>query len=205
MTSISQGGYVILAWFRPHEDQADVFASRMRDAAARVRASGRARQFEFHRAADAGTEFLLYEEFASPAEWQAHHDSTEMQELRPAIAPMIDQSERSVWIQEAGMVNKDAPPGHTTLVKFRMAPESVAPMLAEMEHDVAAAGGMLRFDLNRGEQDPGAFFICARWADRESWQAHQSRPDYVAFRARTAHFYATPPDRTLWRPLRAEC
>lgn len=83
-----------------------------------------------------------------------------------------------------------------------MEPASVEPMVAEMTKDVASATGMLRFDLNENADDPGAFLICARWADRESWEAHQSNPDYQAFRKRTARFYATEPDRTLWRPLR---
>ena len=83
-----------------------------------------------------------------------------------------------------------------------MEPESVEPMLAEMQNDVASATGMLRFDLNRGADDPGAFAICARWASRDDWQAHQSDPDYLAFRKRTARFYATTPDRTLWQALR---
>ncbi len=199
---MAEGGFVILAWFRPHGDHAAEFGQAMRRASERVRAGGGVRQFEFHSDAGAEGEYLLYEEFASQADWQAHHDTPEMTELRAAIAPMLAGRERSVWTQVAGFVNREAAPGHTTLVKFRMEPESVEPMLAEMKDDVATAGGMLRFDLNRSEQDSGDFFICARWADRDAWQAHQSRPDYMVFRERTAGFYATKPDRTLWRPLR---
>lgn len=85
-------------------------------------------------------------------------------------------------------MEQEEAPGHSTLVRFRMEPASVASMVEEMRADVAGAAGMLRFDLNTGEDDPGAFFICARWADRESWQAHQFRPDYLAFRERTARW-----------------
>lgn len=199
---MSEGGYVILAWFRPHPERVDEFSGGIRSAAAVVRSGGGVRQFEFHVSAETGSEFLLYEEFESREGWQVHHDTYDMVELRAAIAPMIGAQERSVWTQAAGFVNQDVAPGHTTLVKFRMEAEAVEPMLAEMRQDVASAAGMLRFDLNAGEQDGGDFLICARWADRDAWQAHQSRPDYVAFRERTARFYATKPDRTLWQPLR---
>ena len=199
---MSKGGYVVLAWFRPHADQKEAFSGRLRDEAAKTRAQGLARQFEFHASADAGDEFLLYEEFASQADWQAHHDAPGMAALREAIGPMIAEHDRSVWSQVAGFVKQDAAPGHSTRVMFRMEPASVEPMVAEMANDVAAAAGMLRFDLNENVADPGAFVICARWADRASWQAHQTDPDYLAFRERTAAFYATKPDRTLWRPLR---
>ena len=115
---------------------------------------------------------------------------------------MVKDSARSVWRQVEGFVNADAPPRHSTVVQFRMEAASVQPMLEEMARDVTDAPGMLRFDLNVAEDDPGAFLICARWVDREAWQSHQSRPDYVAFRERTAGYHASPPDRTLWRPLR---
>ena len=199
---MAQGGYVIVNWFRPHADQAKAFETRMREDARRVRAGGGVRQYEFHTSAETGTEFLLYEEFASHDDWQAHHGGEGSVTLRAAIKPMLDGHKRSVWTQVAGLVNQDAPPGHSTFVRFRMEPESVEPMVAEMRNDVAAASGMLRFDLNAGAEDPGAFVICARWASRDAWQAHQSKPDYLAFRERTAGFYATKPDRTLWRPLR---
>lgn len=201
-TDVSTGGYVILAGFRTHEGKSEAFTNRMRDAAMAVRGGDGVRQFEFHCAADAPNEFLLYEEFDSQTAWETHRDSHEMIELRAAIEPMIADKQRSVWTQVAGFVNKESSPGHSTAVKFRMLASSVEPMLAEMERDVASAEGMLRFDLNEQEMDPGAFLICPRWADRASWQAHQSRPDYLAFRERTAGFYATKPDRTLWRPLR---
>lgn len=199
---MTQGGYVVLAWFKTHEGRREAFASRMREEAAKVRAGSGARQFEFHASADNDAEFLLYEEFAGEADWQAHHDAPAMIQLRDAIGPMIAAHDRSVWSQVAGFVKQDAAPGHTTRVRFRMEPAAVQPMVAEMASDVASAKGMLRFDLNENAEDPGAFLICARWADRESWQAHQTDPDYLRFRERTAAFYATKPDRTLWRPLR---
>lgn len=199
---MAQGGYVVLAWFKPHEADKQAFAGRMRDEAAKVRSGGLARQFEFHAAADSGDEFMLYEEFASEADWQAHHDAPAIAELHGTIAPMIAEQTQSVWSQVAGFVKQDAAPGHSTRVLFRMESASVQPMVAEMTNDVASAGGMLRFDLNENADDPGAFLICARWADRAAWQAHQTDPDYLAFRERTAAFYATKPDRTLWRPLR---
>lgn len=199
---MSQGGYVILAWFKPHEADRDGFASIMRDEAAKVRSGGKARQFEFHASADNGAEFLLYEEFASKADWQAHYDTPATTQLRDKIGPMLAERSRSVWSQVEGFVKQDAVPGHSTRVMFRMEPASVQPMLAEMANDVANAAGMVRFDLNENVDDPGAFLICARWVDRAAWQAHQTDPDYLAFRERTASFYATKPDRTLWRPLR---
>lgn len=199
---MAEGGHVVLAWFRPHPGRAEPFAEQMRRAAGAVRAGDGVRQFEFHADAGGAGEYLLYEEFADQGDWQAHHDTAEMIALRAAIDPMLADRTRSVWTQVAGYVNQEVAPGHTTLVKFRMEPQSVTPMLAEMRDDVAAAKGMLRFDLNRNEKDAEDYFICARWADRDAWQAHQLRPDYVAFRERTAGFYATKPDRTLWRPLR---
>lgn len=197
-----QGGYVILAWFKPHDADKEAFASIMRDEAATVRSGGRVRQFEFHASADTGGEFLLYEEFASKADWQTHHDMPASVQLRERIGPMIAEHSRSVWSQVEGFVKQDAVPGHSTRVMFRMEPASVAPMLAEMAQDVANAHGMVRFDLNENVDDPGAFLICARWVDRAAWQAHQTDPEYLAFRERTAAFYATKPDRTLWTPLR---
>lgn len=199
---MSRGGYVVLAWFKPHEADREAFGGLMRDEAAKVRLGGGARQFEFHTAADSGAEFMLYEEFASQGDWQAHHDRQAMVQLRDTIGPMLAEHSRSVWSQVAGLVKQDAAPGHSTRVMFRMKPASVEPMVAEMTNDVASAAGMLRFDLNENADDPGAFLICARWVDRAAWQAHQTDPDYLAFRERTAGFYATKPDRTLWRPLR---
>ena len=199
---MSQGGYVILAWFKPHEADREAFAGLMRDEAVRVRSSGGARQFEFHTSADSGAEFLLYEEFASQDDWQAHNDTPATARLRDKIGPMIAELDHSVWSQVEGFVKQDAAPGHSTRVMFRMEPASVQPMLAEMAEDVANAVGMVRFDLNENADDPGAFLICARWVDRAAWQAHQTDPDYLAFRERTAAFYATKPDRTLWTPLR---
>ena len=115
---------------------------------------------------------------------------------------MVEEQQRSVWTQVAGIVNTTIAPGHTTVVRFRMEPGSVEPMVAAIRHNAAVAGAIVRFDLNRGDQDPGAFLICTRWTDHASWQAYQSHPNYAAFRERTAPFYQTKPDRTLWRPLR---
>ncbi len=199
---MAQGGYVILAWFKPHDSDREAFAGTMRDLATKVRSDGIARQFEFHASADGGPEFLLYEEFASKADWQAHHDGPAMTQLQASIGPMLAERARSVWSQVEGFVKQDATPGHSTRVMFRMEPTSVQPMLAEMAKDVANAAGMVRFDLNEDADDPGAFLICARWVDRAAWQAHQTDSDYLAFRKRTAAFYATKPDRTLWTPLR---
>ncbi len=199
---MAHGGYVILAWFKPHGADKEAFARIMRDEAAKVRSSGRARQFEFHASADSDAEFLLYEEFASQADWQTHHDAPATAEHRAMIGPMLAEHGRSVWSQIESFVKQDAVPGHSTRVMFRMEPASVQPMLGEMAKDVASAAGMVRFDLNENVDDPGAFVICARWVDRAAWQAHQTDPDYLAFRERTASFYATKPERTLWRPLR---
>ena len=199
---MAEGGYVILARFHLHEDHTGAFKQAMRDGARCARLEPGVRQFEIMDSAEHAAECILYEEFVSKADWDTHHARPATVELRAKTQPMVASVERTVWRQKEGLVNTEAPPGHSTVVRFRMLPESVEPMCAEIRKDVPASVGMLRFDLNAAEEDPGAFLICARWTSHDAWLTHQSAPHYMAMRERTAAMYATPPDRTLWRPLR---
>ena len=81
--------YVILAQFRVAAADRAAFAEPMRHHAAHVRASGGARQFEFHAAWDEDDRFLLYEEFATEADWQAHLSTPDTQAVLATVGPLL--------------------------------------------------------------------------------------------------------------------
>ncbi len=203
MSRAPDNGFVSLATFQVKPGAAEAIAARMTAFAGELRAGGTVRQYEFHVAWDKPDTFLLYEEFDDEAALARHGERPEVEAMKAELgSALAGPVEHSVWTQFDATVRSDAAPRHTTLVRFRMRPDDVSPMLQEIRRNSATAAGLVRFDLNRSPQDADRFLICARWQDRAAWERHQSDPEYVAFRDRTARFYDGAPDRTLWRPMR---
>ncbi|TQI65358.1 quinol monooxygenase YgiN [Bosea sp. AK1] len=203
MSKVPDNGVVSLATFLVRPGEVEAIAARMTAFAEELRLGGTARQYEFHVAWNKCDTFLLYAEFDDDAALARHGERTDVQALKgELVSALAGPVEYSLWTQFDATVRSDAAPQHTTLVRFKMRPDDVSPMLEEINRNSATAAGLLRFDLNRSQLDADHFLICARWQDRAAWEQQQSDSDYLAFRARTAPFYNGAPDRTLWRPMR---
>jgi quinol monooxygenase YgiN len=199
------GGYVILVRFRAKAGQEREFAKRMESAAAATRAEAGNRQYEFYCDQEDPLNFLLYEEFVDEAALQLHRARPEMEALLQTIKPMLDGApDASPWAlaltnAKQGGHNAGAV-GHVTLVRFRAKADSIEPLLAAIGGDLDHMQGNIRFDLNRGRNDPLDCMICARWVSRAIWEAHNAKPEFKTFAARVAPWLDVPMQRTLWKP-----
>lgn len=52
--------------------------------------------------------------------------------------------------------------------------------------------GNIRFDVLRGADDPGRFFLYEVYQDEADFRAHQQSPHYLAWREKVAPMMATP-------------
>jgi quinol monooxygenase YgiN len=202
--SNDQGGYVILVRFRAKAGQERAFTNEMRSAVPATRAEPGNRQFEFYGDQEDPLNFMLYEEFADAAALQSHRERPEMATHLAAITPMLDGApEASFWTQsltnaKAGANRGEA--GHVTLVRFRMKPDTVDAVLDAIGGDLDDMQGNIRFDLNRGRDDPLECMICARWVSRAVWEAHNARPEFKAFAGRVTPLLDVPMKRALFKP-----
>jgi len=199
------GGHVILVTFRTKAGQDREFARLMQSAIPGTRAEPGNRQFEFYVDQEDPLNFMLYEEFADAAAHQAHQARPEMKALLTAIKPTLDGAPvATTWTLALtnGGTGEGGPEGagHVTLVRFRMKPEGVAPMLKEVGGDLDHMQGNIRFDLNRSVGDALDSMICARWMSRAIWEAHNAKPEFKAFAARTGAFLEAAMQRKLWKP-----
>jgi len=199
------GGYVILVRFRAKAGQERIFADEMRSAVPATRAEPGNRQYEFYGDQDDPANFMLYEEFADEAALQTHRARPEMAAHLAAIKPMLDGApDATFWSQAltnakaAGGQSGDA--GHVTLVRFRMKADAVDQVLGLIGGDLDDMQGNIRFDLNRGRDDPLECMICARWASRAVWEAHNARPHFKEFAARVTPLLDVPMRRALFKP-----
>ncbi len=181
----------------------DQAALALRDVAERLRGEATVLQWEAHRAWNLPNRFFIYEHYQSEAALASFDTGPDAEAVRTLTAQASGGPvDRSVWRPFDHDVRQAIPPGHATLVAFRMRHEDIAPMAAEIRQDSAMAKGLVRFDLNQGNDDAGRFLICARWRDRAAWEQHQVDAAHQSFGVRTARFYDGPRDRTLWRPER---
>src|SRR5580704_1089708 len=203
--SMQVGGHVVLVRFRTKSGHERDFARRIQTVVPETRTEPGNRQFEFYFDQDDPLNFMLYEEFADEEALQAHRARPSMIAVVDAIKPMLEHPpDASAWTLALtnAKSNHQGPlqAGHVTLVRFRMKRDCVEPMLEAMGGDLDGMQGNIRFDVNRDARDPLEFMICARWATRAVWEAHNAKPEFKAFAARTASFLDTPMQRTLWRP-----
>jgi quinol monooxygenase YgiN len=203
--SNAAGGYVVLVKFRAKAGQERQFAKHVQSATAATRAEPGNRQYEFYCDQDDPLNFMLYEEFVDEAALQAHRARPEMAVLLQTITPMLDGApEASVWtlaLTNAGRSGgKPGDVGHVTLVRFRMKPESVEPMLAAVGGDLDHMQGNIRFDMNRSRGDPLDCMICARWVSRAIWEAHNAKPEFKTFAERVRPWLDVPMRRALYQP-----
>jgi quinol monooxygenase YgiN len=203
--STGNGGYVILVRFRAKVGQERAFAKEMRSAVPATRAEPGNRQYEFYGDQDDPLNFMLYEEFADAAALQAHRERPEVAAHLAGIKPMLDGApDATFWSQaltnakSAGGENGGA--GHVTLVRFRMKPDTVDAVLAAIGGDLDDIHGNIRFDLNRGREEPLECMICARWVSRAVWEAHNAQPKFKDFAARVTPLLDVPMRRALFKP-----
>lgn len=198
-------GYVVLVRFRAKAGQERAFAKEMESAVSATRAEPGNRQFEFYRDQEDPSNFMLYEEFVDEAALQTHRERPEVTAHLAAIKPMLDGApDASFWTQaltnaKAGASNRGEA-GHVTLVRFRMKPDTVATVLDAIGGDLDDMQGNIRFDLNRGREDPLECMICARWISRAVWEAHNARPEFKAFAGRVTPLLDVPMKRALFKP-----
>jgi quinol monooxygenase YgiN len=198
-------GYVILVRFRAKAGQERAFAQEMRSAVPATRAEPGNRQYEFYGDQDDPLNFMLYEEFADEAALQTHRARPEMAAHLAAIKPMLDAApDATFWSQaltnakSAG--GKTGEAGHVTLVRFRMKSDTVDAVLAAIGGDLDDMQGNIRFDLNRGREDPLECMICARWVSRAVWEAHNAQPKFKDFAAHVTPLLDIPMRRALFKP-----
>ena len=198
-------GYVILVRFRAKAGQERAFAQEMRSAVPATRAEPGNRQYEFYGDQDDPLNFMLYEEFADEAALQTHRARPEMAAHLAAIKPMLDAApDATFWSQtltnakSAG--GKTGEAGHVTLVRFRMKSDTVDAVLAAIGGDLDDMQGNIRFDLNRGREDPLECMICARWVNRAVWEAHNAQPKFKDFAAHVTPLLDIPMRRALFKP-----
>jgi quinol monooxygenase YgiN len=203
--SNENAGYVILVRFRAKAGQERAFAKEMRSAIPATRAEPGNRQYEFYGDQDDPLNFMLYEEFADEAALGAHRARPEVAAHLAAIKPMLDAApDATFWSQaltnakSAG--GREGEVGHVTLVRFRMKPDTVDAVLAEIGGDLDDMAGNIRFDLNRGRTDPLECMICARWISRAVWEAHNARPKFKDFAGRVTPLLDIPMRRALFKP-----
>ena len=199
------GGTVILVRFRAKVGQERIFADEIRSAVPSTRAEPGNRQYEFYGDQDDPLNFMLYEEFTDEAALQTHRARPEMAAHLAAIKPMLDGApDATFWSQaltnakSAGGKNGGA--GHVTLVRFRMKADTVDEVLGLIGGDLDDMQGNIRFDLNRGREDPLECMICARWVSRTIWEAHNARPHFKEFAARVTPLLDVPMRRALFKP-----
>ena len=203
--STGTGGYVILVRFRTKLGQQRAFAEVVRSAVSATRQEPGNRQYEFYRDQDDPLNFMLYEEYADEAALQTHRARPEMAITIAAIKPLLENPpDMTVWTQTLTNARNDDGNrdrvGHVTLVRFSMKPNAVAAVLAEIGGDLDDMTGNVRFDLNRGRDDPLECMICARWLSRAIWEAHNAKPHFKEFAGRVSPLLAQPMRRTLWQP-----
>jgi quinol monooxygenase YgiN len=203
--SNGNGGYVILVRFRTKAGQERAFAQEMRSAVAATRTEPGNRQFEFYGDQDDPLSFMLYEEFVDEAALRAHRQRPEMIAHLAAVKPMLEGApDASFW--SPALTNAKSPggksgeAGHVTLVRFRMKPDTIDAVLAAIGGDLDDMAGNIRFDLNRGREDPLECMICARWVSRAVWEAHNARPEFKEFAARVTPLLDVPMRRALFKP-----
>jgi quinol monooxygenase YgiN len=198
------GGHVVLVKFRAKAEQGQDFAKLMLSMVAPTRAEAGNRQFEFYVDQADPANFMLYEEFVDEAAHKRHQARAEMSAVRTAIEPKLEHPpDPSMWKLALTNGRRPGEATHVTLVRFRMKPDGVAPMLEAVGGDLNHMQGNIRFDLNRSLKDPLEAMICARWASRAIWEAHNAKPEFKAFAARTASFLEAPMQRMLWKPAMA--
>jgi quinol monooxygenase YgiN len=205
MSSSKAGGYIVLVRFKVKPGQQQAFAESMRSAASLTRAEPGNRQYEFYVDQDDPHNFMLYEEYADEAAFQAHRGHPEMAANLAAIKPMLESApDVSFWTQALTNARDDDGKrervGHVTLVRFAMKPDTVDAVLAAIGSDLDDMIGNVRFDLNRGRDDPLDCMICARWESRAIWEAHNAKPHFKDFAARVSPLLAQPMRRALWKP-----
>lgn len=205
MSSNKAGGYVLLVRFRTKEGQQRAFVDAMRSAVVSTRKEPGNRQYEFYVDQDDPLNFVLYEEYADAAAFETHRVRPEITEFLAAIKPMLQSApDVTFWTQALTNARDDDGKrdrvGHVTLVRFAMKPDTVDAVLAAIGGDLDDMTGNVRFDLNRGRDDPFACMICARWESRAIWEAHNAKPHFKEFAARVSPLLAQPMQRTLWQP-----
>jgi quinol monooxygenase YgiN len=198
------GGYVLLAKFRAKAGQEREFAKLMQSAVVDTRAEPGNLQYEFYCDQDDPLNFMLYEEFTGEAAHQAHRARPEMVATLQAVKPMLDGApDVSPWtlaLTNVGAGRKPGEVGHVTLVRFRVKADSVEHLLKEIGGDLDRMDGNIRFDLNRGRNDPLDCMICARWVSRAVWEAHNAKPEFKVFAQHVGPWLDVPMRRTLWQP-----
>lgn len=205
MSSNKSVGYVVLVRFRAKPGQQRAFAETMQSAVPSTRAEPGNRQYEFYGDQDDALNFMLYEEYADEAAFQTHRARPEMADHLAHVKPMLESApDASFWSQALTNARNDDGRrdrvGHVTLVRFAMKPDTVDAVLAAIGGDLDDMTGNVRFDLNRGRDDPLACMICARWESRAIWEAHNAKPHFKEFAARVSPLLAQPMRRTLWMP-----
>jgi (4S)-4-hydroxy-5-phosphonooxypentane-2,3-dione isomerase len=202
------GGRVMLVTFQAKTGLENRFATRMQSNVSGTRSEPGNRQYEFYGSDDSPQSFMLYEEFADDAALQAHRKRPETVAHVQAIKPMLDsEPDMSMWTLALTNAKSDngerAGVGHVTLVRFRIKADAVDTMLEAIAGDLHDMHGNIRFDLNRSVADPLDCMICARWVSRAIWEAHNAKPEFKGFAARTAAFLDQPMRRTLWKQAAA--
>jgi quinol monooxygenase YgiN len=186
------GGRVMLLTFRAKSGLESKFATRMQSNVSGARSEPGNRQYEFYGSDDSPQSFMLYEEFADDQAIKSKLDS---------------EPDLSMWTLALTNAKTDngerAGVGHVTLVRFRLKAEAVETMLEAIAGDLHDMQGNVRFDLNRSLSDPLDCMICARWISRAIWEAHNAKPEFKGFAARTAAFLDQPMRRTLWKQAAA--
>jgi quinol monooxygenase YgiN len=200
------GGYVIFVKFRAKAGQEREFAKRMLSFVPSTRAEPGNRQYEFYCDQDDPLNFMLYEEFADEAAHQIHRARPEHDATLSVTRPMLE-SDPDISFWTLALTNaraggaKRGEVGHVTSVRFRMKADGVEPVLAAIGGDLDRMEGNVRFDLNRSRKDPLDCMICARWASRAIWEAHNAKPEFKVFAERVGPCLDMPMRRTLYKPI----
>ncbi len=179
------------------------FARLMRDVVPEVRNDPANLQFELYRSQDAPHRFMLYQASSGEAAGPTHPAlGTALHAVADWFeAPPLRGSWRPVPVAHAMPAAPARGVGHATRSIFRLREGAEDRHFAALRAYVGgllARGSMLRFDVSRSLDEPGAHMIFGRWDTKAAWAANEEEPGYLRFKASVKDDFAAPSRRDFW-------